>query len=533
MLLVSLHYLFCMFSRLYNLFRPVVLISPVVVGVSYKLLNPDPIQTPSEAPYKLQPKSLSISDNPNKHHITRIPKTICIVGAGRAGCVAAKVLAQQGYTVDVYEKNSSFGGKWLTQRNIGNGHLPAKHYSFSDYEMEIDQDSLPSFEDLYKYLEGYVDRFNLRNLLHFNSVVVDISPTANGLWKLRFANDTEKICDYLILAGKQENTNLPVEELKKFKGKYLHASRMSTELDSLENKHVVVVGEDKSAFDCALAAVKHNAKSVTHVRNQDLWVLPLKETLFGLPIEYVYNSRLAWLFLDRLNTQQNTYLSTLGKPFKALYWKIVESVLKDKLPEPLRSNQSLKEAVISGDFVVEDEYIQKVKNEEIISTRNFAVSAEDYQLNLINYSIDADVIIFANPQRADFVGYTAQEEGIWNYMHIIRPGAKNLAFLNAREGPLNGVNAELSAIWISEMLRGALALPSIEGMENENNLRNIYLPGHIPLKRFNFNYWSHFDEIDELLSSMNVRTFRKPTLWNNYTQPLQPQDYSLVSTHRI
>lgn len=526
-------YFIQMFRRLLTFFRPVILVSPVVVAAGYKLFKQDPISLTEDVAYKLQPRSLSYLDNPNKHHISRIPKTVCIVGAGRTGCAAAKVLSQQGYQVDIYDKNSSFGGKWLTNKSIGNGHLPAKHYIFSDMKINGDEEALPSYEDLYKYLEEYVDRFNLKDLMHFNSPVVDITLNFNGSWNLVFANDSKKTCDYLILAGKSNEVDLPHKELLRFKGKYFHSSRMAEELDSIKDKDVVIIGEDSSAIDCVLAASKHGAKSVSHIRNRDVWILPLKETVLGLPIEYVYNSRFSLLFLHRYNTAKNTYFTTLGKPFKALYWLVIEKAIKNKLPECLQSKHSLKDAITSGEFMVEDEYIDKVRKGDITVIRNLVVSSHDRQLNLTDCYVEADVLIFATRKQANFVGYLAQEEGVWNYMNIIKPGAKNLAFLNSTNGPMNGVYTELCAVWLSEMLRGAVILPSMEFMENDTNLRSIFIPRQLQLKEFNFNYWNHIDEIDRLLDNMNIRTMRKPSVWNNLVEPLQPEDYKLVLTHRL
>lgn len=38
--------------------------------------------------------------------------TVCVIGAGIAGLVTAKVLSKDGFEVTVYEKEDALGGTW-------------------------------------------------------------------------------------------------------------------------------------------------------------------------------------------------------------------------------------------------------------------------------------------------------------------------------------------------------------------------------------------------------------------------------------
>lgn len=77
-------------------------------SAGYIWLYKYPLPEPEGAPYSLRTK-MTI-DHPNTHFLNKIPKNIGIIGGGFTGVITCKTLVEQGYNVEVLEKNSEVGG---------------------------------------------------------------------------------------------------------------------------------------------------------------------------------------------------------------------------------------------------------------------------------------------------------------------------------------------------------------------------------------------------------------------------------------
>ncbi|GIJ87023.1 hypothetical protein Asppvi_005925 [Aspergillus pseudoviridinutans] len=149
-------------------------------------------------------------------------KSVCIVGAGPAGLVAAKNLlngAPQGFfKVVIFEAQKDLGGLWPTSRDdterqihplmFTNG---SKHtVAFSDLCWEDEHISqFPRAYNVGQYLRRYHDRYldgNPNFELRLNSRVIrtETSPDVSGPWSVSFRSSTGtnlEIFDYLIVAS--------------------------------------------------------------------------------------------------------------------------------------------------------------------------------------------------------------------------------------------------------------------------------------------------------------------------------------------
>jgi cation diffusion facilitator CzcD-associated flavoprotein CzcO len=73
-------------------------------------------------------------------------KTVCIIGAGVAGLVSAKVLKRDGFEVTVFEKESAIGGVWAEPRSYPElrSNNPRETYAFSDFDYPESADEFPT-----------------------------------------------------------------------------------------------------------------------------------------------------------------------------------------------------------------------------------------------------------------------------------------------------------------------------------------------------------------------------------------------------
>src|SRR5215472_16115318 len=102
---------------------------------------------------------------------------VCIVGAGLAGLVTAKVLTQDGFDVVVFEKEREAGGVWSSSRTYPGlrANNSRESYAFSDFPYPDTADEFPTAEQIRAYLRAYIDRFGLRSLIRLSTEVVSIT----------------------------------------------------------------------------------------------------------------------------------------------------------------------------------------------------------------------------------------------------------------------------------------------------------------------------------------------------------------------
>ena len=112
----------------------------------------------------------------NKTTIGNSGQRVCVLGAGIAGLVTAKVLRDDGFEVSVFEKKPNIGGVWAPSRTYPElrTNTPREMYEFSDFPYPKTADDFPNAAQVRDYLESYVDHFKFRKLTHLSTEVVSI-----------------------------------------------------------------------------------------------------------------------------------------------------------------------------------------------------------------------------------------------------------------------------------------------------------------------------------------------------------------------
>ena len=144
-----------------------------LAGISGYLILPYPERKKEGEPYQFLPRA-GRADNPNKHFLTQVPIRIGIIGGGISGCITAKTLSQQGYDVEVLDKNGTFGGLWYISYDSSGLQFPYTHYNLPDFTFPQNSDLIPSGPQVKKFITAYADKFNLRPLFRFYTEVSKI-----------------------------------------------------------------------------------------------------------------------------------------------------------------------------------------------------------------------------------------------------------------------------------------------------------------------------------------------------------------------
>lgn len=201
-------------------------------------------------------------------------KSVCVIGAGPGGLVAAKTLLQNGFNVTILEKSNIVGGIWAFQENdTRNAYLGADTPSnlardfvvFSD----LAWDSIgllaghlrlyPTAAQLGKYLEAYRTRYIPESVLKFDHKVVSaLRNVDNGKhkWSVTSINrDGERRSaeyDFLLNAAGFFSKPKPVQEslAAKMTLKNIHTSQFRNLKDLFPSKDVNISGRKILIYGC-------------------------------------------------------------------------------------------------------------------------------------------------------------------------------------------------------------------------------------------------------------------------------------------
>ena len=142
---------------------------------------------------------------------------------------------------------------------------------------------------------------------------------------------------------------------------------------------------------------------------------------------------------------------------------------------------------------------------------------------------EADVIIFATGFQRSLLGIGDD----WRYRNVISPGLKNCAVIGIVNTYCNTLQTNLQAVWLAEVLRGKIKLPSLSEMKKDIEDRKAYSLSVIPYPSWASFSWLPYPINDQLLEDMGLPTNRKKNRFAYWTEPIKPEDYRLVVTHRV
>ena len=262
-------------------------------------------------------------------------KSVCIVGAGPAGLVAAKTFLQTGqFAVSIFEKKDRLGGIWAIQEDTRDGFLspqtPTNLSRFTVAFSDIDWQSIdlrsnhdgrktkvpmfPKAWQVNRYLQTYQKKFVPADLISFNTQVVDAQRTteiasgAEAFWRVSLKHGSGVVIkdfDRLVVASgffskprplSRAVTNIDDNQLIQNAAHTIHTSEFKTLEDLFGSQaiqgdgNILVIGGGNSGGEAAAAVAtqlsdalwspdasrRHRFKDckVVHVVPRPLYALP-------------------------------------------------------------------------------------------------------------------------------------------------------------------------------------------------------------------------------------------------------------------
>lgn len=241
----------------------------------------------------------------------------CVLGAGSSGLVAAKTMREQGFAVEVLEREDDIGGNWYYGKPHSSVYASTHLISskrlteYTDFPMPQGWPPFPHHRLVLQYLRDYTEHFGLRECIRFSTGVRWIERAESG-WQVTLEDGTQRRYGGVIIAnGHNWDPRWP-EIPGEFSGLVLHSCEYKTP-DVLRGKRVLVVGAGNSGCDIAVEAAQNAARTLHSVRRGYHYI---PKFLFGKPSDRVGETLLrlrlpAWL---RRRISMLTIRAVLGSP---------------------------------------------------------------------------------------------------------------------------------------------------------------------------------------------------------------------------
>ncbi|PHH60881.1 hypothetical protein CDD81_1086 [Ophiocordyceps australis] len=238
-------------------------------------------------------------------------KSVCIVGAGPSGVVAAKTLVHNaggGFRVSLFEAQNSVGGLWPSRDDKSQGRLidglmvcnQSQHtMHFSDMAWEAETGQMPRAWQVGRYIEGYVERYldgQPAFTLRLSTRVVKAEEREGG-WEIETSKGERERFEYLVVASGYFGEARMADEVKGASVPVVHSSAYTGLHQLLQGSElgpeakILVVGGQLSGVEAAAAVARdistarHGEResgvknvetlSVEHIVQHPVWIFPL------------------------------------------------------------------------------------------------------------------------------------------------------------------------------------------------------------------------------------------------------------------
>ena len=410
---------------------------------------------------------------------------VIIIGAGPSGVVSAKSALECGLEPLVLEKADTLGGLWrpsngLTWKSLRTN-ISRYTTMFSDFPWPPNSDIFPNQQDVYSYINSYVEKFELKKYIQFGCKVIEVKRKDN-IWRVVWKKDKKtfyKDVKYIIIAsGIFSKPFIPkIKGINKYKGTILHSKDYKLP-ESFANQRIVVVGGSFSGIEIAADLYQH-AKQVINIVHRPIYILeryvginscklPLDLLFYKRPTQNTSNKP---PFIQEKNLRTNQFLNKL----------CVKQNQISQLRTP--SSMSTNPAYVA----ISDDYLHGVEKEKIIMKLGSIAYLDSKGVVLKDgQRQDTDVIIFCTGYQLDlsFLNKKLQKALYYDPKDKLQPillhkltfnhQLTNMAFVGVYRGPYFGI-MELQARWANMVFTNKLNTPDqndmVQSLASEKNIK--------------------------------------------------------------
>ena len=386
------------------------------------------------------------------------PDRVCVIGAGSSGIASCQVLHARGIPFDCFEKGSGVGGNW----RYGNDNGMSSAYrslfintsrnlmEYASYPMPRDYPDYPHHTQIAEYFDDYVDHFDFRDRIRFNTEVTRVERADGGAWEVTIdGGETNCYAAVFVANGHHWDPRWPEPPFPgEFAGQEMHAHHYKTP-DGLEGKNVLVLGIGNSAMDIACESSRVSNKTYLAAR-RGAWIIP----------KYIGSTP-----TDELGSE---FIARL--PFAVLRAMYHRRIAKQQgnpedygLPKP---DHRLGEAhpTISSEILPRIGHGRVTPKPNIERLEGERVRFEDGSVE------NVDAIIYCTGYKITFPFLSNEvldptDNVVPLYRRVVHPDRPGLYFVGLVQ-PLGAIMpiAEAQSEWLADVLEGKSALPGPDEM---------------------------------------------------------------------
>jgi cation diffusion facilitator CzcD-associated flavoprotein CzcO len=387
--------------------------------------------------------------------MAELPK-VAIVGAGSTGIAIGKALGDRRIPWVCFEKSDRVGGNWVFRNKNGLSsayrslHINTSRdrMAYADLPMPRSYPDFPHHSLIARYFEEYVERFDLRSKIRFETSVERITKE-RGLFRIELEGGEVEWFDAVVVAnGHHWDPRWPDPPFPgRFDGVELHSHHYidPSEPHDLIGKRVVVVGMGNSAMDiaCELSRAGIAEKVFLAVR-RGAWIIP--NYLFGRPLDQALPLP-PWLPFK------------VRQAFGATMHRLaVGSMERYGLPRP-------DHPIGSAHPTISSEILPKLGRGDIVIKPNLAAK-EGRTLRFTDGSTEeVDAIVYCTGYKVTFPFFdptwiAAPGNDLPLFHRVFHPEEPGLAFAGLLQ-PLGAIMplAEAQGRWLASYFTGEYALP--------------------------------------------------------------------------
>ncbi len=476
---------------------------------------------------------------------------VCVIGAGVAGLVSAKVLRNDGFRVTVFEREPEPGGVWSSSRSYPGlrANTPREVYSFSDFPYPEGTDDFPTAAQVRGYLQAYADHFGLGPLLELSTEVRSVSRVEeggeSGPFEVTAAREGSREAfrrtfDFVVVCSGTFSTPF-VPELPgrdRFEGEVGHSSRFPEGAD-LEDERVVVVGGGRSALGLA-ASLAERARTVTLVCRRPHWMVP-RYLPGGIRMDRAFVTRLAEALLPAYHPKRSPR-GRVRRTLLRLWWAAQNRMVPCMagMPPALMPESPLPEGLEKSGVGTEFYRVLSEGRARVERSGIAAFAGPDRIRLTSGREIDADRVVLATGWRMGFpfldeelAGEIERGGRIHLYRRILPPGEPRMGLIGFASSSACTLTSELAAHWLSQCFRGELELPAPDVMEREVRSFQQWSSRTFPDRpegAFIGPYVAHY--LDELMRDMGLPSRRSWNPLREYLGVLTADRYRHVAEER-
>jgi len=184
---------------------------------------------------------------------------VIVIGGGWSGLMSCKYAKEEGLHVRVIEKRDDLGGVWkyssdpniVTVMNNSRTSSSSATTEISDFPMPDNIGEFPKHKEIFKYLNDYADKYELRKHIHFSCGVISTNKESNE-WIIKTDIGITYYCKNIIIcAGVHQNPNRDLEHnlFKDFQGEIWHAGNIKSFKEQHRGKRIMIIGGGETSSD--------------------------------------------------------------------------------------------------------------------------------------------------------------------------------------------------------------------------------------------------------------------------------------------